>query len=148
VSESAVDVLLHPTTGERLDVVIVHQHREGDGQFALALAEHTGHVRIEPEHLSGDIELSLGDLPRVRMVRLWLRKASHRRRLYLLSHGSSYSFRPAMHDERRRAPITLHGTVTPRMTILASVSLATFLVAGLAASHCRTQPLDYFHRLT
>src|SRR5438093_5694229 len=81
------------------------------------------------------------------MVRLWLRKASHRRRLYLLSHGSSYSFRPAMHAERRRAPITLHGTVTPRMTILASVSLATFLVAGLAATQFRSQPLASSNRL-
>src|SRR5438093_12710904 len=81
------------------------------------------------------------------MVRLWLRKASHRRRLYLLSHGSSYTFRPAMHAERRRAPITLHGTVTPRMTVLASVSLATFLVTGLAATQCRSQPLASSNRL-
>src|SRR5256885_3037480 len=74
------------------------------------------------------------------MVRLWLRKAPARRRLYLLSHVSS-SFTPAMNADRRRAPITLHGTVTPRMTVLASVSLATFLVSGLAAPQFRTHPL-------
>ena len=52
-----------------------------------------------------------------------------------------------MHAEGRRAPITLHGTVTPRMTILASVSLATFLVAGLAATQFRSQPLASSNRL-
>src|SRR5438046_3774514 len=80
------------------------------------------------------------------MVRLWLRKAPARRRLYLLSHVSS-SFTPAMNADRRRAPITLHGTVTPRMTVLASVSLATFLVTGLAATQFRSQPLASSHRL-
>ena len=33
----AVDVVMHPKTGEHLHRVIVHQYREGDGQFALAL---------------------------------------------------------------------------------------------------------------
>src|SRR5437016_5047507 len=80
------------------------------------------------------------------MVRLWLRKAPARRRLYLLSHVSS-SFTPAMNADRRRAPITLHGTVTPRMTVLASVSLATFLVTGLAATQFRSQPLASSNRL-
>src|SRR2546430_10915344 len=47
----------------------------------------------------------------------------------------------------RSAPITLHGTVTPRMTVLASVSLATFLVAGLAATQFRSQPLTPSNRL-
>src|SRR2546430_9287264 len=80
------------------------------------------------------------------MVRLWLRKAPARRRLYLLSHVSS-SFTPAMNADRRRAPITLHGTVTPRMTVLASVSLATFLVTGLAATQFRSQPVTSSNRL-
>src|SRR5437879_595416 len=47
----------------------------------------------------------------------------------------------------RSAPITLHGTVTPRMTVLASVSLATFLVAGMAATQFRSQPLPPSNRL-
>src|ERR1700674_1675309 len=46
-----------------------------------------------------------------------------------------------------RAPITLHGTVTPRMTVLASVSLATFLVTSLAATQFRSQPLPPSNRL-
>src|SRR6202521_3431309 len=46
-----------------------------------------------------------------------------------------------------RAPITLHGTVTPRMTVLASVSLATFLVTRLAATQFRSQPLPPSNRL-
>src|SRR3989449_6903088 len=46
-----------------------------------------------------------------------------------------------------RAPITLHGTVTPRITVLASVSLATFLVTSLAATQFRSQPLPPSHRL-
>src|SRR3979411_1750220 len=45
------------------------------------------------------------------------------------------------------APITLHGTLTPRITLLASVSLATFLVAGLAATQFRSQPLPPSNRL-
>ena len=46
----------------------------------------------------------------------------------------------------RLAFITLHGTVTPRMTVLASVSLATFLVTSLAATQFRSQPLPPSNR--
>src|SRR5437660_11822783 len=54
---------------------------------------------------------------------------------------------PAAGQLGARAPITLHGTVTPRITVLASVSLATFLVAGLAATQFRSQPLPPSNRL-
>src|SRR5438477_13218655 len=54
---------------------------------------------------------------------------------------------PAAGQLGARAPITLHGTVTPRMTVLASVSLATFLVTGLAATQFRSQPLASSNRL-
>src|SRR5207244_7588066 len=47
----------------------------------------------------------------------------------------------------RSAPIKLHGTVTPRMTVLASVWLATFLVTSLAATQFRSQPLPPSNRL-
>src|SRR2546430_15901734 len=54
---------------------------------------------------------------------------------------------PAAGQLGARAPITLHGTVTPRMTVLASVSLATFLVTSLAATQFRSQPLPPSNRL-
>src|SRR5881227_3675438 len=54
---------------------------------------------------------------------------------------------PAAGQLGARAPITLHGTVTPRMTVLASVSLATFLVASLAATQFRSQPLPPSNRV-
>src|SRR5437016_14487327 len=54
---------------------------------------------------------------------------------------------PAAGQLGARAPITLHGTVTPRMTVLASVSLTTFLVTSLAATQFRSQPLPPSNRL-
>jgi uncharacterized protein YlxW (UPF0749 family) len=47
----------------------------------------------------------------------------------------------------RSAPITLHANVTPRVTMLASVSLATFLVTALAATQFRSQPLPPSNRV-
>jgi uncharacterized protein YlxW (UPF0749 family) len=46
----------------------------------------------------------------------------------------------------RSALIRLHGTVPPRVSLLASVSLATFLVAILAATQFRSQPLPPSNR--
>jgi len=46
----------------------------------------------------------------------------------------------------RSALIRLHGTVPPRVSLLASVSLATFLVALLAATQFRSQPLPPSNR--
>ncbi len=44
------------------------------------------------------------------------------------------------------ALIRLHGTVAPRVSLLASVSLATFVVALLAATQFRSQPLPPSNR--
>src|SRR6202011_157795 len=69
-------------------------------------------------------------------------------RFYLLSHWSSCLFVAGQFGlTGRSAPITLHGTVTPRMTVLASVSLATFLATSLAATQFRSQPLPPSNRL-
>ena len=87
---TAVYVVMDPETAEHLDGVIVHQDREGDDQLTLALSKDSRHVWIEAQRLGGDVELLLGDLPRVRTSELRFCKPLAQRRLHLLSHVSSY----------------------------------------------------------
>src|SRR5205085_1177221 len=48
-----------------LDGAVVHLHREVDGQLSTRLPEDTAESRIEIQALRREVELLLGDLPRV-----------------------------------------------------------------------------------
>src|SRR5205807_8876902 len=67
-----VDVVVHPVAGEHLDGAVVHEHRKSHDQLALALPQDPGHAGIEPQHTGRDVELLLGEQPRIRTLTLGL----------------------------------------------------------------------------
>ena len=65
LGRAAAEVVLDPIAREDLDRAVVHLHREVDGQLALRLAQNLAQARGELEMLGGQVELALGDVPRV-----------------------------------------------------------------------------------
>ena len=65
----AAEVVLDAVAGEDLDAAVVHQDREVHGQLATRLAQDPAEAGVQVEHVSGEIELLLGDLPRVDLGR-------------------------------------------------------------------------------
>ena len=61
----AAEVVLDAVAGEDLDRPVVHVDREVDGEFAARLAQDQAHARSQGPGVRGEIELSLGDFPRV-----------------------------------------------------------------------------------
>jgi hypothetical protein len=59
--------VLDPIAGEDLDGAVVHVDREVDRELAPRLAKDEPHPGVEIEALGGEVELSLGDFPRVDM---------------------------------------------------------------------------------
>ena len=62
---TAPEVVLDAVAREDLDRAVVHLHREVDGQLPSRLTQHPPQARVEVEPVGGQIELLLGDLPRV-----------------------------------------------------------------------------------
>ncbi len=62
---TAAQVVLDAVAGEDLDAAIVHAHRHGHDELTLALAQRGTQGGIEIEPLSRDVELTLGDRPRI-----------------------------------------------------------------------------------
>ena len=65
LGRAATQVVLDAVAGEDLDRAVVHLHGEVDGQLAARLAEDAAEAGVEVEPLGGQVELLLGDLPRV-----------------------------------------------------------------------------------
>jgi hypothetical protein len=59
---------------EDLDGPVVHVDREVDRELAARLAQHAPEAGVKVEHLGGEIELMLGDLPGVDLGRSVLRR--------------------------------------------------------------------------
>ena len=62
---ATAEVVLDAIAGEYLDAPVIHVDREVDGQLATWLAQNAAQARVEVEPLGGEVELPLGDLPRV-----------------------------------------------------------------------------------
>jgi hypothetical protein len=62
---TATQVVLDAVTGEDLDAAIVHVDGEMDGELATRLAQDEAHAGVEIETLGGQVELALGDFPRI-----------------------------------------------------------------------------------
>ena len=62
---AAAQVVLDAVAGEDGDGSVVHLHREVHGQLAARLAQHPAQAGVEIEAVGGQIELPLGDVPRV-----------------------------------------------------------------------------------
>ena len=65
LGRSAAEVVLDAVAGEDLDAAVIHLHREVDDELAARLAQDLAQSRIEIEALRGQIELLLGDGPRI-----------------------------------------------------------------------------------
>ncbi len=65
LGRAAAEVVLDAVAGEDLDAAVVHLHREVDGELAARLAQDLAQSRVEVEALGGQVELLLGDVPRV-----------------------------------------------------------------------------------
>ena len=65
LGRAAAEVVLDAVAGEHLDRSVVHVDREVDGELAAWLAQDEAHAWIEVEALGGEVELALGDFPRV-----------------------------------------------------------------------------------
>ena len=65
LGRTAAQVVLDAVAGEDLDRPVVHVDREVAGEFAPRLAQDEPHPGVQVEPLGGEIELSLGDFPRV-----------------------------------------------------------------------------------
>jgi hypothetical protein len=66
--------VLDPVAGEDLHAPVIHVDREVHGQLAARLAQDAAQAGIEAEHLGGQIELPLGNLPGVDGRRCVLRR--------------------------------------------------------------------------
>ena len=69
LGRAATQVVLDAIAGEDLDAAVVHLDREVDGQLATRLPEDPTEAGVQVEHVSGEIELLLRDLPRVDLGR-------------------------------------------------------------------------------
>ena len=65
LGRAAAQVVLDAIAGEDLDRPVVHVDREVDGELAPWLAQDEAHARVEIEAIGRQVELSLGDFPRV-----------------------------------------------------------------------------------
>ena len=61
----APEVVLDAIAGEDPDRAVVHLHGEVDRQLAAGLAQDSAHALVEVEPLGGQVELLLGDRPRI-----------------------------------------------------------------------------------
>ena len=59
------EVVLDAVAGEDLDRAVVHLDREVDGELATRLAQDLAQAGVEVEPFGGQVELPLGDVPRV-----------------------------------------------------------------------------------
>ena len=64
---SAVDVVLHPITGEHARMAVVELDREMAGELALHFAKNVPQPWLEPDQLRGLVELRLRGAPFVRL---------------------------------------------------------------------------------
>ena len=65
LGRAAPEVVLDAVARVDLDRAVVHLHGEVDDQLAPRLAQDAPEAGVEVEPLGGEIELLLGDLPRV-----------------------------------------------------------------------------------
>ena len=65
LGRAAAQVVLDAVAGEDLDAAVVHLHREVDRQLAARFAQDPPQARIEVQAIGGQVELLLGDGPRI-----------------------------------------------------------------------------------